>query len=255
MIQSVAQRALVLGVPEGEVVHGLWALALLWARAAPAFLLLPWLVFQARAVFLALALSLACALALWPLMFAGGLPPAAPSWAAIGLELLRGSVIAFACAAPFVVLAIAGAIADGLRGPAAVGGSVLGRGLGFVGLVAAVSAAFLPGVARLVLEPLPPSAATSWDGLRELARELSRLLFGAIELAVSVSAPIWLGVLAAALALALLTRASGSATARVAAPVLLPYLGLGLVCLSAATWLDAVPELVQRFARYLHAWP
>jgi type III secretory pathway component EscT len=250
---------LVLGVPQSEVVRGLWALALLWARCAPAFLLVPWLVFQARSVFVALALSLACALALAPLTFAAGLPVASPGWAAVLSELLRGATIAFGCAAPFLVLSMAGAIADGLRGPAAVGGSVLGRGLGFLGLVTAVSAAFLPGVARLLLEPSQPLAAASWGGLRALARDLSQLLFGAIELAVSMSAPIWLGVLAGALALSLLTRATGSATARVAAPVLLPYLGLALVCLTAATWLDAVPELVQRFARetarYLQAWP
>jgi type III secretory pathway component EscT len=251
-------RALVLGMPEREIVRGLWALALLWARCAPAFLFVPWLVFQARSVLIALALSLACALALWPLTFVAG-SPAPSSWVALGAELVRGSVIAFGCAAPFLVLTLAGAIADGLRGPAAVGGSMLGRGLGFLGLVTAVSAAFLPGVARLLLEPSRPSAAASWDGLRALARDSSQLLFGAIELAVSMSAPIWLGVLAGALALSLLSRAAGSASARFAAPVLLPYLGLALVCLTAATWLDAVPELVQRFAhetaRYLQAWP
>jgi type III secretory pathway component EscT len=248
-----------LDLSERELVRELWSLALLWARCAPSFLLVPWLVFQARSVLLAGALSLACAIALWPLAYAAGTPMIAPSGPLLLSELLRGSVIALGCAAPFLVLTMAGAIADGLRGPAAVGGSVLGRGLGFLGLTAAVSAAFLSGVARLMLEAPQPTAAVSWDGLRGLLRELGQLLFGAIDLAVSFSAPIWLGLLLAALSLALITRANGSSSARVAAPVLLPYLGLALVCLTAATWLDAVPDLVARFARetghYLRAWP
>jgi type III secretory pathway component EscT len=239
--------------------HELRAFCLVWARSLPVFVLLPWLLFRAFSL-LGIALSLGFAIALVPLAASGANTSGAALWPLCLHELVRGSVVAIGCAAPFVVLAVAAGIVEGYRpaAPTAPGAaSVLARAAALAGLAVAASSGFLGGSAGLLLDA--PLAASSGSGdLAGLLRELARLLMRAITLGVNFSAPVLLGLFACAIALGIVGRVAGSVVAPVAGPALLPYFGLALLCLCAANWLDAVPALVRTFtgqtARLLSTW-
>jgi type III secretory pathway component EscT len=71
----------------------------------------------------------------------------------------------------------------------------------------------------------------------------------AFQLGVALSASVLIGTLLIAIVLGLLTRVAAPIVAPLAAPTLLPWLGLGLVCLSASSVLDRVPGVVRLFTR------
>jgi flagellar biosynthesis protein FliR len=232
---------------------------LVWARCLPVFVLLPWLLFRAFSL-LSIALSLGFACALAPLVGHDATSGAA-LWPLLLHELVRGSVVAIGCAAPFVVLAVAAGIVEGYRAEGRVvpgGASMLARAASLAGLAVAASRGFLGGSAGLLLDARLARASDAGD-LAGLLREHAQLLVRAIELGVSFSAPVLLGLFACAIVLGIVGRTAGRAVAPVIGPALLPYFGLALLCLSAANWLDAVPQLVRTFAgqtaRLLGVWP
>jgi type III secretory pathway component EscT len=239
--------------------HELSAFWLIWARCLPVFLVLPWLLFRAFSV-LALALSVGFACTLAPLVSHGFAAPDAALWPLFLHELVRGSVVAIGCAAPFVVLAVAAGIVEGYRaeGPVVPGGaSVLARAAALAGLAVAASRGFLGGSIGFLLDARLAQTSGAGD-LAGLLRELAQLLMRAITLGVSFSAPVLLGLFAGAIVLGILGRVAGRVVAPLAGPALVPYFGLALLCLCAANWLDAVPALVRTFAgqaaRLLSTW-
>lgn len=238
--------------------HELSAFGLVWARCLPVFVLLPWLSFRAFSL-LAFALSLAFACALTPLAAIGFNAASAALWPLCLHELVRGSVVAIGCAAPFVVLAVAAGIVEGYRpaGPLPPQtASVLARAAALAGLAIAAASGFLGGTAGLLLDARLGQSSDAGD-LRVLLRELAELLMRAITLGVSFSAPVLLGLFACAIVLGIVGRVA-RVVAPVAGPALTPYFGLALLCLCAANWFDAVPALVRTFAgqtaRLLSAW-
>jgi flagellar biosynthesis protein FliR len=113
-------------------------------------------------------------------------------------------------------------------------------------LVVATSAGVLSGVAQLLLTVAPPLRAASAPSL-DLLRPLSDQLVQAFEIGVSLCGPLLLAAAFVALVAGLCSRIAGLRFSS-AGPALLPWLGIALVSLCVATWLDNVPELVRAFA-------
>jgi hypothetical protein len=101
-------------------------------------------------------------------------------------------------------------------------------------------------VAQLLLSVAPPLSAASAPAL-DLLRPLSDLLVQAFEIGVSLCGPLLLAAAFIAIVAGLCSRIAGLRLAS-AGPALLPWLGIGLVSLCVATWLESVPELVRAFA-------
>jgi flagellar biosynthesis protein FliR len=242
----------------GELEHGLALGCLLWARAAPLFLLAPWLVVRARPSLIAFALSVACACALLPLVWPGQSQVALsglPLMAAGVRELARGSVLALGCALPFSVFESTGVWADTLRGamPVQGGASVLGQLLAWAALVLALVASAHLGVVRLFLSTLE-SAQLGADmagepAVRGALSSLTSWVLQAFELGVRLAAPILLAAFIVALLVGLATRVAAALVAPLGNSALLPWLGLGLFCLCTAGILDEVPSVVRLFDR------
>jgi flagellar biosynthesis protein FliR len=238
--------------------RGLSQWVLLWARLAPLFLLAPWLVARARPGFLALALSAGGACALWPLAWLGepgALPWGLPLMAAGVRELVRGSVLALGCALPFSVFESTGVWADSLRGglPVQGGASVLGKLYLWSALVLALLASAQLGVVRLFVSGLQ-SAPLGTDladaaALRSALWSLAGWLVQAFELSVRLAAPLLLAAFIVTLLVGLSTRVAASLIAPLGSTALLPWLGLGVVCLCTAGILDELPSVVRLFDR------
>jgi hypothetical protein len=170
--------------------------------------------------------------------------------AVLGVELFKGLALALGIGLPAVAFRTTGAIAEALAGSArtAAGGvSPVGRAAGMIALVAAASAGGLSGIAGVVLAlPAPLSAASPTPAA--LLRPLSDELVRALSVGVSLSGPLLLGALFAAIFAGLWTRLAGARLAPLG-PVLLPWLGIALVSLCVASWLTALPELARTFAQ------
>jgi flagellar biosynthetic protein FliR len=235
---------------------------LLWARLAGLFLLVPWLALRVPASLLSLLLSLAGSAALMPLMLAGR--PVVPGvglplLAAGGVELVRGGLLGLGCALPFVVFEATGVLADALRGavqPAVLeptASSLLGTLYGRAALLLALAASAQLGLLRLVVESWQqmPLGAGLWNAsaLRNALYDSAGLVLQAFQLGVAFSAPVLIGTFLIALLLGLLMRVAAPIVAPLAGATLLPWLALGVVCLSASNVLSEVPGVVWLFAR------
>jgi type III secretory pathway component EscT len=242
--------------------HALSILALLWSRSAPLFLLAPWFVLRVRPSLLLLWLSLAGAGVLMPVTLAA--QPVAPSpglplAAACACELVRGCVLALGCALPLVVFESIGVLSDALRGALqptaldAAGPSLLGTLYGRGALVLSLAASAQIGLLRLFVETLQQTALgadlAALSGLRSALFGIVKLMLHAFQLGVGLSASMLIGTLLIAIVLGLLSRVAAAIVAPLAAPTLLPWLGLGLVCLSVSSVLEQVPGVVRLFTR------
>lgn len=247
-----------------------WALALhvsvlLWARSAPLFLLTPYLAVGALPSLWGAALSWAYAGALTPLMLrACGAEAACAaalrhdlSWSAGAGELLVGSVIALGIGLPCLAFRTTGAIVQGLGGIPSPGtalgegmSSKLGRAVGLTALVAAALADAWSGLSQLLLRLDPPLGAANFTAptARALLRPLAEQLLQAFSLGVSLSAPLLLAVVLAAALIGLLGRVAGARLTPLG-PALWPWLGVALVSLCVANWLDVLPGIVRSFAQ------
>lgn len=230
---------------------------LLWLRCAPVFILTAYLAVGVRPGLGLLALSWAAAGALTPIVLAGcpsGSACAAVlsgglTWGLASAELVSGVVIGLGLALPCAAFRSTGAIAEALAGSQAAAPSSmgpLGRAAGLTALVVAVSAGVSSGVAQLLLSVAPPLSAASAPSL-DLLRPLSGQLVQAFELGVSLCGPLLLAAAFIAIVTGLCSRVAGLRLSS-AGPALLPWLGIGLVSLCVASWLDSVPELMRAFA-------
>lgn len=234
----------------------------LWLRCAPLFLLTPFLAAGALPLLWGAALSWAFAGSLAPLVTAGCVSDATCaaalsgghifSWAAAANELIAGTVVALGVGLPLFAFRTLGSIAGALAGGSAAdavagGGSQLGRVAGTVAAVSALSSHALSGISRWLLT-LPLTAAR--PAQPELFRSLGDELVRAFDIGVSLAGPLLLGALVAAIFVGLWGRIASISGARVSAvgPLLLPWLGIALVSLCVANWLDSVPELMRSFA-------
>lgn len=225
-----------------------------WLRCAPLFLLTPYLAVGAASWVWGLFASWAFAGALTPLVLAGCAADNACaavvgggfSGAVVATELTVGVVVALALGLPCAVLRTTGAIAQALGGSQAAT-SELGKLAGLVALVAIAAAGGFIGAAQLLLSVSPPLRAASVPELT-LLRPLSELAVRAFELGVSMAAPLLLASVFVAVAAGLIGRVAEQRLSSVG-PALLPWLGVAIVCLCVATWLDRLPELVRAFAR------
>lgn len=231
-----------------ELQHFLQVAGLLWLRCAPLFLLTPYLAVGLRPSLGPAFLSWAFAGSITPLVLAAGAPPAW-TWQLVASELTVGLVLGLSLGLPCAVFRTTGAIAQGLAGSSAAAASDggLSRLAGLFALVAIASAGALSGAADLLLSAAPPLSAAKAPGL-ELLRPLGDQLLRAFELGVSLCGPLLLAALFAALALGLTGRVAGPQLSS-AGPALLPWLGIAIVSLCVANWLDSLPELVRAFAR------
>jgi flagellar biosynthesis protein FliR len=120
-------------------------------------------------------------------------------------------------------------------------------------LVGAVSLGALSGVSQWLLSlPLSAAGAAQRDLLRPaLFRSASDELVRAFGVGVSLAGPLLLGAIFAAIVVGLWGRLAGARLAPHSSitPLLLPWLGIALVSLCVANWLDSVPELVRAFAQ------
>jgi flagellar biosynthesis protein FliR len=239
-----------------ELEQGLALASLVWARAAPLFLLAPWLVVRARPSLIAFALSVASACALLPLVWPGqsSVPLlGVPLMAAGARELVRGSVLALGCALPFSVFESTGVWADSLRGgmPAQGGPSVLGQLFAWAALVLALLASAHLGVVRLfvsTLDSAPLGADLAGDSaLRGALSSLTGWVLQAFELGVRLASPILLAAFIVALLVGFATRVAAGLVAPLGNTALLPWLGLGVLCLCSSGILDEVPSVVRLF--------
>jgi flagellar biosynthesis protein FliR len=142
-----------------------------------------------------------------------------------------------------------GAIAQALGGSqdAALGSvSQLGRLAGLIALVALEPLGAFTGVAQLLLTVSPPLSAAHAPSLL-LLRPLSEQVLRAFELGVSLSGPLLLAAVFVALVAGLVSRVAGLRLSSVG-PALLPWLGIAIVSLCVANWLDSLPDLVRAFA-------
>lgn len=242
-----------------EILHFLRVTFFLWLRCAPLFLLTPYLAVGLTPGVGAALLSWAFAGSLAPLVLAGcdaGSACAAVVFTlqAVVSELTVGVVVALSLGLPCAAFRTTGAIAQALAGSnAAAGsdGSQLGKLAGLVALVAIASSGALSGAAELLLSVSPPlSAAAAAAKAPELAllRPLSDQVLRAFDLGVSLSGPLMLAAVVAALVAGIVGRVAGLQLSSVG-PALLPWLGIAIVCLCVANWLDSLPELVRAFAR------
>jgi flagellar biosynthesis protein FliR len=235
--------------------------SLLWLRCAPLFALIPFLAVGAVPGLGALALCSALAGALTPLVLQGCRADAGCaaslaselSWAGAGFELLMGLCIALGIGLPCLALRSSGAIALGLMGVSAEADSThgrLGSALGFGALVAASQDDLGSGVAELLLQPAPQLSAAHLapEQLGPLLLALGLQLIRAIELGVTLAAPLLLGAVLLTFSLGLLGRAVGPRFTALG-PSLLPWLGVGLVSVCVANWLELLPQLVRSFAQ------
>jgi type III secretory pathway component EscT len=242
---------------DAELAQYLHVSLLLWLRCAPLFVLTPYLAVGAAPGLWAGVLSWALAGALTPLVLAGCYAGSAcaavlsggVTWSSAAAELISGVVLGLGLGLPCAAFRTTGAIAQALAGSqaAAVGStSQLGRAAGLTALVVAVSAGMLSGVAQLLLSVSPPLSAAHAPAL-ELLRPLSDLLVHAFELGVSLCGPLLLAAVFIAIFAGLCSRVAGLRLSS-AGPALLPWLGIALVSLCVANWLESVPELVRAFA-------
>ncbi|HET8931883.1 MAG TPA: flagellar biosynthetic protein FliR [Polyangiales bacterium] len=240
-----------------EVTLYLHVSLLLWLRCAPVFVLTPYLGVGAGPGVWTALLSWACAGALTPIVLAGCYAGSACAavlsggltWGLAGAELVAGIVIGLGLGLPCAAFRGTGAIAQALAGSSAAAPSSmsqLGRAAGLTALVVAASAGVLSGVAQLFLSVAPPLSAASAPSL-DLLRPLSDQLVQAFEIGVSLCGPLLLAAAFIALVAGLCSRIAGLRFSS-AGPALLPWLGIALVTLCVATWLDSVPELVRAFA-------
>jgi type III secretory pathway component EscT len=171
------------------------------------------------------------------------------TWELVAAELITGLVIALGLGLPCVVFRTLGTIAQALGGSqdAALGStSQLGRLAGLTALVAIAALGGFTGVAQLLLTVSPPLSAAHAPAF-VLLRPLSEQLLRAFELGVSLSGPLLLAAVFSALVAGLVSRVAGLRLASVG-PALLPCLGIAIVSLCVANWLDSLPELVRAFA-------
>lgn len=226
----------------------------LWLRCVPLFVLTPYLA-------VGLTPGLWAALSSWA--FAGSLAPlvlascgAGSACAAVvggGItaevvvsEVTIGVVIALALGLPCAAFRTTGAIAQALGG-APHGESQLGKLAGLVALVTIASASALSGAVELLLSVSPPLSAASAPEL-SLLRPLGDQVVRAFELGVTLSGPLILAAVLIALVAGLIGRVADLRLSSVG-PAILPWLGIAIVCLCVANWLDSLPELVRVFAR------
>ena len=239
-----------------ELMSGFEVCVSLWARVLPLFLLTPYLALGAVSAWFGLGFSLGFACVVTPLIMRAEVAPWTGSfgWTIAG-ELVRGVCVAFGCGLPLLTLRIGGAVADTLSGwslETAAGSGRLARMSGWTGLVSAAGAGGLLGALRLPLEPgvMPPLGTPLADvgRLRELLWSLSELSLRAIGLGVSLSTPLLLGSLVAAIVLGVCIRVYETAALRASSAALAPWLGFALLSLALAHWLDLVPEMMRAFA-------
>jgi len=166
--------------------------------------------------------------------------------AIVAKELAVGVVVALALGLPCAVFRTTGAIAQALGSPQP-GASQLGKLAGLVALVAIASASAWSGAATLLLSVSPPLSAAQPPDLA-LLRPLSDQVVRAFELGVSLAGPLMLAAVVVALIAGLIGRVAELRLASVG-PASLPWLGIAIVCLCVANWLDSLPELVRAFAR------
>jgi flagellar biosynthesis protein FliR len=230
---------------------------LLWLRCAPLFFVAPYLAVGIVPGLWSVWLSSALAGSLTPLILAscdpGSVCAAAlsggASWAVASRELVAGLVIALGLGLPCAVLRSTGAIAQALGGSsdaAAGSGSQLGRAASLTALVAIALAGGFSGVAQLLLQVSPPLSAADapvWTLLRPLAE----LLIQAFEVGVRLCGPLLLAAACGAIVAGLFARVAGMQLTSVG-PALVPWLGIALVSLCVANWLDSLPEIVRAFA-------
>lgn len=228
-----------------EILRFLHVSFVLWLRCAPVFLITPYLAVGVTPGVWAALLSWAFAGSLAPLVLAG-CSACAPvvSLDVVISELTVGIVVALSLGLPCAVFRTTGGIAQGLLG---VTGPASSKLAGLVALVAAAAAGVFAGVADLLLSVMPPLSAAQAPQL-ELLRPLSEQVLRAFELGVSLSGPLLLAAVVIALVAGLVGRVAGQSMSSVG-PALLPWLGIGIVCLCVANWLDTLPELVRAFAR------
>ena len=236
---------------------------LLWLRCLPLFLLVPYLAAGLVPGVWAALLSWGLAGSLAPIVLAGchagsACAAAVSAEGAFDLartELVVGLVIALSLGLPCAALRSTGAIAQalGVRSVALDSqASSLGKVAGFVALIALAGAGVFSGVARLLLTVAPPLSAAKTPEL-SLLRPLSDQVVRAFELGVSLCGPVLIAALLVSLAAALVARVADLRLSSVG-PALLPWLGLAIVCLCVANWLDSLPELARSFAREATRW-
>jgi flagellar biosynthesis protein FliR len=220
----------------------------LWLRCAPLFLLTPYLVLGVMPGVWGTALSWALAASLTPLVIAGGDVASVLTWAIVFRELTAGVVIALGLGLPLAAFRTTGAIAQALAGSgAAAGVSLLGRAVGLTAMALAASAGVLCGVAQLLLSLLPPLRAANAPAL-DLLWPLSEQLLRAFDLGVSLCAPLLLAALLLAICAGLCGRIAGLSLSPIGS-AFLPWLGIAVVSLCVANWLDSLPVLVRAFAQ------
>jgi flagellar biosynthesis protein FliR len=242
---------------ESELQAGFEVCVWLWARVLPLFVLVPYLALGVAPAIFGIAFSLGFACVATPLCVRVGIAASTGAFAwTVAAELVRGACVACGCGLPLLVLRIGGAVADTLSGSSlepAAGGGRLARVSGWAGLVTAASAGGLLGALRLLLEPgvLPPLGTPLADvgRLRELLWSLSELSLRAIVLGIRLSAPLWLGAFALAIVLGVCIRVYPGAVLRALGASLWPWLGVALLCLALAHWLELVPEMMRAFAQ------
>jgi type III secretory pathway component EscT len=150
-------------------------------------------------------------------------------------------------------------LSDALRGALqpsvldAAGTSLLGTLYGRGALVLALAASAQIGLLRLFVETLQQTALgadlAALATLRSALFGIVGLVLHAFQLGVGLSASLLIGTLLIAIVLGILTRVAAPIVAPLAAPTLLPWLGLGLVCLSASSVLDQLPGVIRLFTR------
>lgn len=240
---------------EPQVSQSMVSLVLLtWSRCLPLFVLAPYVAWGVAPGLLGIVLSFVCACAVLPLCAATGALVPAFTYVSGASELARGLVIALGCSLPFAAVRMSGAVADALTGgaPDAASSGKLARLSSFAALVIAISADGLSGVLRVLLDTsvLPAvGSPVQTASARELFMALAQLVVHAVELAVSLSGPLLLCFLIAAVLLGLGSRVLPQAPVGALGSALMPWFAIGLLSLCLANWLDAVPDLVRTFAR------
>ena len=221
----------------------------LWLRCAPLFLVAPYLaVGMTPGIWGALA-SWAFAGALTPLVLAdaAAVVGGGVTFEVVVIELTVGVVVALALGLPCAVFRTTGAIAQALGGGPQPDASQLGKLAGLVALVSIASTGAFGGAAELLLSVSPPLRAAKAPEL-SLLRPLAEQVVRAFELGVSLAGPLMLAAVLVALVAGLIGRVADLRLSAVG-PALLPWLGIAIVCLCVANWLDSLPELVRAFAR------
>lgn len=237
--------------------------ALVAARVMPLFLFTPWLVTRALPTPMRTALGLVFTVALLPLASTHALMvPTGPLLVLATMrEVTVGFLFATASALPFFAFDWAGRMADLFRGASLA--EVLSPGsnertspLGNMLTMFSVCVFFAIGGHRLALGAFSDSFSTLPVGsvlhaieLRATSMHTVRLVVDALALAVSLSAPVLVGVLVLDVGLGLWARSAPQVPVFFAGMPLRAFVGILIVAMAAGLMLREMPHVFQAAIR------